>query len=335
MPESTFSQQPGDPEAVVRAIIKALERAEMSGQRPYALFTTWLNLVETVLDALPHHADRLIQAGEMPDPAPLVEAIILGQAEERPPGRRDLEPFVGATQLLLDSPRQGYYDTLGRIYMTYVGADPKAGLMFTPWDVACAMARLAIFDGAEVVLYRLQDAAEAAAKASPAVEAMLLAGGLTATIGDEESAWPAGFFFQRLLPSLLPHFEPLRVCDPCVGSGTLLLAAAACFPLWAARLGLVRFWGMDINPDCVQMARLNCRLYGLNGSGLQDALSAPETTLAAYPYPYNDFYARFQAAHRRGDTAALEALTTQYEALRRQNAGRSVSTLEALTDETE
>jgi methylase of polypeptide subunit release factors len=53
------------------------------------------------------------------------------------------------------------------------------------------------------------------------------------------------------------------VCDPCVGSGSLLLAHAACHPLWLAQIGYVQYSGMDIDPLCVEMCRLNLRLYGV------------------------------------------------------------------------
>ena len=35
------------------------------------------------------------------------------------------------------------------------------------------------------------------------------------------------------------------------------------------QLGLVQFFGADIDPMCVQMARINIVLYGLNGTGLR------------------------------------------------------------------
>jgi hypothetical protein len=53
------------------------------------------------------------------------------------------------------------------------------------------------------------------------------------------------------------------VCDPCVGSGILLLAHAACRPLWLAQIGYVQYSGMDIDPLCVEMCRLNLRLYSV------------------------------------------------------------------------
>ena len=63
-----------------------------------------------------------------------------------------------------------------------------------------------------------------------------------------------------------------------VGSGRMLLAAAGCFPGWAVQLGLVQFYGMDIDPTCARMARVNAELYGLNGRDVRawDQLSMKE-----------------------------------------------------------
>jgi type I restriction-modification system DNA methylase subunit len=58
-------------------------------------------------------------------------------------------------------------------------------------------------------------------------------------------------------------FEPVSILDPCCGSGTMLLAFASCVP--RELLQYVSFFGQDIDMTCVRMARINCRLYGLNG----------------------------------------------------------------------
>jgi hypothetical protein len=54
-----------------------------------------------------------------------------------------------------------------------------------------------------------------------------------------------------------------------VGSGVMLLAAAACFPEWAVRLHLVTFVGAEIDPLLVSVAKTNLMLYGLNGYSLR------------------------------------------------------------------
>lgn len=58
--------------------------------------------------------------------------------------------------------------------------------------------------------------------------------------------------------------KPCTICDPCVGSGVLLLAAASCIPKEAILRGEVMFYGQDLDNICVKMARLNLRIRGLN-----------------------------------------------------------------------
>jgi len=65
------------------------------------------------------------------------------------------------------------------------------------------------------------------------------------------------------LARLRHRVDPVRICDPCVGSGRMLLAHAACHPLWLSQIGYLQYFGLDIDPLCVEMCRLNLRLYGL------------------------------------------------------------------------
>ena len=53
----------------------------------------------------------------------------------------------------------------------------------------------------------------------------------------------------------------------------MLLAAAAEFPVWAVQLGLVQFYGSDIDQTCVRMAQLNLAIHGLNGYAARCALA--------------------------------------------------------------
>lgn len=59
--------------------------------------------------------------------------------------------------------------------------------------------------------------------------------------------------------------DPQTVLDPACGSGVMLLAAAAAAPREMIDAGLIRFYGIDIDPLASEMARLNLRLHMLPG----------------------------------------------------------------------
>ena len=69
--------------------------------------------------------------------------------------------------------------------------------------------------------------------------------------------------------------------DCCCGSGVIFLAAASTLPQWMVQLGLVQFYGADIDETCVKMARLNCMLYGMNGYGLKCTLDITDKQITA------------------------------------------------------
>lgn len=68
------------------------------------------------------------------------------------------------------------------------------------------------------------------------------------------------------LKPLSPGQPPIKILEPCVGSGVLILAAAETIeercPGMIAR-GEVEFYGMDIDPVCVKMCELNMVLHGI------------------------------------------------------------------------
>lgn len=109
--------------------------------------------------------------------------------------------------------------------------------------------------------------------------AVLLAGLLIPeTDTDAHNDW----FFNRMIPAALSseHFKPITVCDPTVGSGRMLLAAALEFPPWAVQKGIVQFYGQDIDYSCYLMTSINVMLYGLNSYGIRLELAVSEGMLA-------------------------------------------------------
>jgi hypothetical protein len=116
-----------------------------------------------------------------------------------------------------------------------------------------------------------------------------------------------------MMPAIAPYYEPITVIDPCVGSGVMLLSAAAAIPRWCSDWGLVQYYGIDIDATCAQMARINTVLYGMNGTAMMlvnkdqplvpihakgriwDAVEVPAEALAALPEPTRVIYEEVKA----------------------------------------
>ena len=61
----------------------------------------------------------------------------------------------------------------------------------------------------------------------------------------------------------LPESRPLRIADPSCGAGAMLLAAADALPEAFLAAGGAEFTGIDIDPVCAEMTRLNLVIHGL------------------------------------------------------------------------
>lgn len=265
-------------------IIKHLTRITASGRNQSYIFEDWLQLVEASLDAIPAHLQSLAGAGIFATDTPET-AELFHQIKTRYPNPAYMDHFAAAFALLMDSAAVDYMDVVGQVYMQFGYPNPHSGQFFTPWNIAWCMAEMTLHDALPELHSRLKRAVEQ----SPAATAALFAG---IALKEEESF---DWFITRVITPALPHFQPITVCDPCVGSGVMLLAAAKAYPPWAVQMGLVQFYGMDIDPTCVRMARINCKLYGLNGIGVKNALLATQVELNAIPQPYAEIYQQAQA----------------------------------------
>jgi hypothetical protein len=281
----------------VRQIIKCLEKVNtLSGYHAYQIFDDWAQLVEACLEALPAHLSSIAQTGQLAEDTPETKQVF-----ERIRSRYDQQPyrsssadiwsyFSQALTILLESAEPGLWgpgsygnfdvgymgpDVIGHTYMLYATPNQAKAQIFTPWNVALLLGRLTIGSGEQQVHERLKQACQH--PDNILAQATLLAG-LAIDNPQEARKW----FFSRVLPAAWPTYQPIRVgC----GSGVLLLAAAACFPEWAVRLGCVVFQGIDIDPGCVRLAKINCMLYALNGYYLKfaEALDALTNTARIEP----------------------------------------------------
>ena len=220
--------------------MKALEDAEQFTHAS-RIFDDWIALVDVSLAALPAHveaamADRTL-AADTPETAALFKRIMVFYRDR---AAHVIRYFALALGTLLDVAHEHtqtneYRDVIGDVYMRLNAAKSRAGQYFTPWNLARMIADMTIADGERRVMERL------------------LHGN------------PLWLLLSGKDPAPVP-FEPVTVHDPACGSGALLLAAATRFPRWMLTRGLVQFSGVDIDATCVTMARINMRLYGLNGT---------------------------------------------------------------------
>jgi hypothetical protein len=195
--------------------------------------------------------------------------------------QRVWERFGQAFALLLESAAPGLWvfddqdgqvgpDVLGQIFMEYTHPDPYKGQFLTPWPVVLLMGRLN--SGGKTLVYdRLKQACQH--PDNILAHATLLAG-----LAIEDPHQAQEWFMTRVVPAALPSFEVIKVCDPCVGSGRMLLAMASQFEPWMVQLGLVQFFGQDIDPLMACLAKINCDLYGLNSYALKLAEAVYEVT---------------------------------------------------------
>jgi hypothetical protein len=285
-------------------------------------------LVEATLTALPDQLQTVAATGQFkPDPPETIQLFrdiehryqhnSYGSFEERV--WRD--GFCQALARLLTAAEPGLWgpgsysdfdkgymgpDILGHIYMAWAGANPDQGSYYTPWNICLLMAQLSNppGQGERTIHDRLK-----AALCHPdnVLGAAVLLAGLT--IPDGEAAAHRDWFFNRMVPAAMSHYQPIRVSDPCCGSGAMLLAQAATWPAWAVHLGLVQFYGQDIDPVACDIAKINCKVYGLNSYGLKLEAAVAEARFARPQHlekgqnlPRQSPAQIIKNVHRNGDT---------------------------------
>jgi hypothetical protein len=257
-----------------KAIIGTLEQATAYGFGMRRIFEDWVRICEATLLELPAHVamveaeGRLLLPQEESAATQGLWAELANRYGAKWPQAASL--FRDAFQMLLAiADREGIHDMLGPIYQEIGSANSNLGQFFTPWSLCLLMAQLN--DPTPLIHQRLK-----AALTHPdniAGHALLMASQVITNPSEAER-----FFCERLIPAALPYYEPIVVSDPCVGSGATLLATAATVPAWANAYGLIRYCGQDIDLLCVQMARVQCLLFGLHGPSDQLVLIDAQAT---------------------------------------------------------
>lgn len=300
-----------------KQIIKQLTQVTTtSGYGPSVIFDDWTQLVQTSLEALPNHLKAIARTGHWAEDPPETAEIFARIRARYESGynpsalQRVWDSFGQAFALLLESAVPGLWafdyhsgsagpDVLGQVFMEYTHPDPHKGQYLTPWPVVLMMSQLNS-GGKELVYDRLKQACQH--PDNILAQAALLAG---LVIDDPTQA--REWFMTRVVPSALPHFEIVKVCDPCVGTGRMLLGMATQFEPWMVQTGLVQFFGQDIDPLMVRLSEINCALYSLNSYGLKLAEAMHEALAARQSEPHS-----LQFALPKSPQAALEQAARVY-----------------------
>ena len=257
---------PQNPDA--RAIVKVL--AELTYNRHNdRVFSDFLTLTEIYLRRLPINTLHVVQHGHWPtDDGEDTEAWQRVTKGYKP---KELKVFSQAQAMLMEfcdpTTHTDYLDLLGDIYQSWGFPSRAAGQFFTPYPIAKMCAHFLM----ENIDKKCRQAVAKAVNTS-------MWGMVWGNVGDPITARGKEQEMLWLLPHVYQHLEPVKIVEPAIGSGVMMLATAACCPRWAIDYGVVQFYGQDIDIDCVLMSRVNFMLYGLNGYYLKLTAAAMGVT---------------------------------------------------------
>ena len=243
-------------------IMRSLDRITTHRRRS-KVFDDWLELVDAYLRMLPAHAESIATNGRPADDDDEAKELWKRLLERERYDADDMKHFAQACTALLVGSHAGngapdYKDVLGYLYMEWSHPNSHTGQYFTPFEICRMMANVTTHD--------LMDQLRERIVAAIGVD--------WSELGfDPMKPHTLEWIATKHLPARIERFDPITVQDPCVGSGGMLLAVAAALPAWVVRTGLVRFYGQDIDHSCVLMARINMKLYGLNGYGLRVSMA--------------------------------------------------------------
>ena len=156
-------------------------------------------------------------------------------------------------------------DLYGLLYQHF--AFPDEPLHLTGYAHCLNVATAGIPDGAALVFATLGKAVNRMKEEADGVDALMARAFIETSLREYLSDPQASdrIIVEHVVPIIREHMRPIIIHDSSCGSGVSALASSQRFPGFAVETALVKFTGMDIDPICVQMARLNEIIYGLNG----------------------------------------------------------------------
>jgi len=279
----------------VKKIIKILERiVSISGHNPSKVYEDFLNLSEATLSQLPEQVKAVGKTGRFAaDPPEIAErfervrARYSGHWGGREYEQRVWHHFGEAFALLLESAEPGLWgtpnsleaagifgpDVLGGIYQTWgMGSPDWNASFYTPFAVGKLMS--AVTAGVDTERQGYDVVKKALLHPDNILGQSALLAGLVLPDDDPQTAWD--YYLNTIVPLAMPYMEPIKVLEPAIGSGILVLSMAGEFPAWAVKRGIISFAGADTDLNAVRASNLNLMLYGLNGFHLKLMAAAAE-----------------------------------------------------------
>lgn len=269
------AQPPSPTEAenpYVTQIVEHIQRVSAISTLPvFTLLEDWSGMLEAALQLYADNARSYATTGHFIDDPPEVKETYrrareryLKATEKYPATYREMQVAFSQTLALLIAaagPELDWYagqtafspDIIGQIYLSCLELGPPFWPYFPPWPAALEVARTAIPDGEELAYQVLLEAHLKYRQARP-----------TDYIRPEP-----GESFEEWFSQILPYCEPLIIGPALLDSSVMMLAAAAQFPPWVLKNGLVLLYPDSGQPQLNRLARINGMLYRLNGYELE------------------------------------------------------------------
>jgi hypothetical protein len=281
---------PGQPPSVTEAqnpyalkVAEQIRRVCAIAHLPFfTVLEDWTGMLEAALRFYADNARAYAMTGRFIDDPPDVQETYrrareryLKANETYPATYREMQAAFSHTFALLVTaagPDLGWYaaqsafspDVIGRVYLDILGLGQAWWPYFPPWPAALEAAQAAIPNGEELACEILVQAHLKYRLDRPA---------------DYIHPEP-GELFEQWFTEILLYSEPLIIGPDRLDSSTMMLAAAAQFPDWAVKDGLVLLYPHSGQPQLDRLARINAMLYGLNGYDLEMARTVQD--IAAY-----------------------------------------------------
>lgn len=313
-----------------REIGKLLERVVNWGWRRNDVFDDWLDSLDMVLQRLPQNVAGLVDNGRYPTDPQWMQTRWEQMAERYANLWEEVYTILAQCVGIALNTAGDFTDAVGDVYMTFAYPNPNTGQYFTPYPVCQMMVQFMVADkdtAERMVHNRVRRALYQGEENPQAILGQM--GVLTGMALAKTPQEAHTHYLQRVVAPALQsgNLEPITICDPCVGSGRMLLAMAAQFPIWAIQSGIVQLFGQDIDPLCVKMAKVNLRLHGATGLWIKCAIPLEGVDFGQYVPVDPQVEQAAVAAHNDGDRDTLRNLSHQ---MRNQARGQQMSMFDML-----